>query len=301
MGPGKRLYEPHFRTAAARWAVPLAICVVLVVLGGISHWGGETSSVSTRSEQGVSPGEDRAPVSLPASVPTSGALTQPSTKKWTPPRFSAHRSDREAMVRTIRRYGLTDKAVLDAMLAVPRHEFVPRSRRRRAHADSPLPIGYGQTISQPYIVAEMTRQLKLTPDSRVLEIGTGSGYQAAVLTEFTPHVYSIEIIKALADSAATGLKRLGYDAVEIRHGDGYYGWGEGEQFDGIIVTCAAGQIPPPLIAQLAPGGRMVIPVGAAFATQSLMLVEKDCTGKVRSRTLMAVRFVPLVRKDVSGD
>jgi protein-L-isoaspartate(D-aspartate) O-methyltransferase len=185
------------------------------------------------------------------------------------------------------------------MRSVPRHAFVPADHRDEAYADTPLPIGYGQTISQPYIVAEMTRQLKLKPTSKVLEVGTGSGYQAAVLTEFTPFVTTIEIIEPLAAAARRRLTRLGYDVVAVRHGDGYYGWEEKAPFDGIIVTCATGQIPPPLLRQLAPGGRMIVPVGAAFATQSLMLVEKDAEGTVRSRSLMAVRFVPLVRKDVS--
>ena len=289
--------DPHFRPGEVKWTMLVFWAVVA---------GGAVAVATLMRVSDCHSGPSGVPgggaLSPPGSRPvTTGLATHPATRKWTPPRFSAHRSDREAMVRTIRRYGLTDKATLDAMLAVPRHEFVRRWNRRRAHADSPLPIGYGQTISQPYIVAEMTRQLKLTPNSRVLEIGTGSGYQAAVLTEFTPHVYSIEIIKALADSSAKRLKRLGYDVVKVRHGDGYYGWAEGGQFDGIIVTCAAGQIPPPLIRQLAPGGWMVIPVGPAFATQSLMLVEKDSTGRVRSRTLMGVRFVPLVRKDASAD
>lgn len=232
-----------------------------------------------------------------ATAPASRPATAPATKKWTPPRFTARRRARDAMVRTIRRYGLTDSAVLAAMTAVPRHEFVPRLRLSAAYDDNPLPIGYGQTISQPYIVAEMTRQLQLKPTSRVLEIGTGSGYQAAVLTEFTPHVYSIEIVEPLATSAAERLKRLGYDVVRARHGDGYYGWKGQENFDAIIVTCAAGQIPPPLVRQLAPGGRMVIPVGSPFAVQSLMLVTKDSTGRVHSRSLMGVRFVPLTHGD----
>ena len=205
------------------------------------------------------------------------------------------------MVRTIRAYGLKDEAVLVAMAAVPRHEFVPRNQQRMAYADSPLPIGHGQTISQPFIVAEMTRLLNLTPKSRVLEIGTGSGYQAAVLTEFTTHVYSIEIVEPLAKNAADRLDRLGYDVVSVRHGDGYYGWPEKAPFDAVIVTCAAGQIPPPLIQQLAPGGRMVIPVGPPFGLQSLMLVEKGPDGKVRSRSLMRVRFVPFVRGKALAD
>jgi len=201
------------------------------------------------------------------------------------------------MVREIRMHGLTEKAVLDAMSAVPRHEFVLDKYLTRAYADTPLPIGHGQTISQPYIVAEMTRQLRLKPDSRVLEIGTGSGYQAAVLTEFTRHVYSIEIIKPLVVAVEKRLKRLGYGVVRVRLGDGYYGWPEAAPFDAIIVTAAAGRIPPPLVKQLRPGGRMVIPVGPVFGAQSLMLIEKDEDGTVRSRSLMGVRFVPLLRKD----
>ena len=223
------------------------------------------------------------------------AASRPAIK-WSPPRFKAWRSQREAMVRVIRRYGLTDKAVLKAMGNVPRHEFVPTQYSSRAHADGPLPIGYGQTISQPYIVAEMTRRLQLTADSRVLEIGTGSGYQAAVLTEFTPHVYTIEIVRALADIAKRRLKRLGYHVIKTRHADGYYGWPGVGKFDAIIVTCAAGQVPPPLMKQLAPGGKMIIPVGSRFATQSLMLIEKTQGGRIRSKSLMAVRFVPFVRK-----
>jgi protein-L-isoaspartate(D-aspartate) O-methyltransferase len=227
-----------------------------------------------------------------------GERASPDTgEKWSPPRFSARQRERDRMVGVIRAYGLTDEAVLRAMSAVPRHEFVPENYSSSAYIDSPLPIGYGQTISQPYMVAEMTRQLRLNPDSRVLEVGTGSGYQAAVLTEFTPHVYSVEIIGPLATTACKRLNRLGYAVVQSGKGDGYYGWPKEAPFDAIIVTCAAGQIPPPLIKQLAPGGRMVIPVGSPFATQSLMLVTKDSDGKVRSTSLMLVRFVPLVRKE----
>ena len=200
------------------------------------------------------------------------------------------------MVETIRRYGLTDAAVLRAMERVPRHAFVPRAQQRRAYQDSPLPIGHGQTISQPFIVAEMTRQLNLKPGDRVLEIGTGSGYQAAVLTEFTTEVYTVEIIEPLARTATEALNGWGYDVVDVRVGDGYYGWEEKAPFDAIIVTCAAGQIPPPLIAQLAPGGRMVIPVGPPGAMQTLYYLEKDEDGQVRSRSLMSVRFVPLLRE-----
>lgn len=222
-------------------------------------------------------------------------------KEWSPPRFKERQRERDAMTRAIRRYGLVDRAVLRAMAAVPRHEFVPKARRRLAYIDSPLAIGYGQTISQPYMVAEMTRQLRLTPKSRVLEVGTGSGYQAAVLTEFTRHVFTIEIVKPLAKAAAKRLKRLGYSTVTVRQADGYHGWKEKGPFDGIIVTCAAGQIPPPLVKQLAPGGRMIIPVGSPFAVQSLMLITRDKDGRIRSRSLMPVRFVPLLRKDRTSE
>jgi protein-L-isoaspartate(D-aspartate) O-methyltransferase len=199
------------------------------------------------------------------------------------------------MLEVIRGYGFTDEAVLDAMARVPRHKFVPFNQQMRAYEDSPLPIGYGQTISQPYIVAEMTRQLQLTADSKVLEVGTGSGYQAAVLAEISEHVFSIEIIEELVHSSAAVLKANGYDAVRVRHADGDFGWEEEAPYDAIIVTCAAGQVPPPLIKQLKAGGRMIIPVGKRFGTQTLILVIKNPDGTVESRSLMQVRFVPLTR------
>lgn len=217
---------------------------------------------------------------------------------WTKPRFTERQREREAMATLIRDvYGLKDEDVLDAIRAVPRHEFVPDKLDARAYHDTPLPIGHGQTISQPYMVAEMTRRLKLTPEARVLEVGTGSGYQAAVLTEFTPHVCTIEIVEELAAEAAQRLDALGYDTVKVRHGDGFHGWPDAAPFDAIIVTCASGQIPPPLVEQLAPGGRMIIPVGLPFAIQDLMLVRKTAEGAVLSRSLMSVRFVPLVRSE----
>ena len=202
----------------------------------------------------------------------------------------------QGMLTVIRGYGMKDPDVLRAMGRVPRHEFVPEGARRYSYRDTPLKIGYGQTISQPYIVAEMTRQLRLIPGSRVLEIGTGSGYQAAVLAELASEIYSVEIIKELYVQARNTLEKNGYHTVRLRHGDGYYGWPEAAPFDGIIVTCAAGEIPPPLIEQLAPGGRMLIPVGKRFGTQYLILVMKNQDGSISSRNLMSVRFVPLVRK-----
>jgi protein-L-isoaspartate(D-aspartate) O-methyltransferase len=193
------------------------------------------------------------------------------------------------------RISITDNAVLDAMLKTPRHLFVPESIRTRAYEDSPLPIGHGQTISQPYIVALMTQALELKPDMKVLEIGTGSGYQAAILAEITPHVFTIEIIKPLYESARDRLKKLGYNAVTIVLGDGYYGMKDAGPFDRIIVTCAALHVPPPLFEQLKPGGRMIIPVGGGFETQRLLLVTKDEEGRRASKALELVRFVPLIR------
>ena len=191
------------------------------------------------------------------------------------------------------RRAVKDEAVLDAMREVPRHRFVPPRAQRSAHADSPLPIGHGQTISQPYIVAFMTEMLQVKPGHRVLEIGTGSAYQAAVLSELTPHVYSIEIIKELAAEARKRLDKLGYKTVETRQGDGYHGWEEHAPFDAIIVTAAAGHVPPPLIAQLKPGGRLVIPVGGVYETQHLILITKDDEGNLKTKNVLPVRFVPM--------
>ena len=186
-----------------------------------------------------------------------------------------------------------DPRVMTALAEVPRHQFVPDSQRRYAYQNRPLPIGHGQTISQPYIVAIMTDLLKLTPGDRVLEVGTGSGYQAAVLAELVKEVYSIEIIEPLGKRARELLQRLDYDNIQTRIGDGYYGWEAHAPFDAIIVTAAADHIPPPLIAQLKPGGRMMIPVGSRFMTQQLVVVEKDSNNTVTTRLILPVRFVPL--------
>jgi protein-L-isoaspartate(D-aspartate) O-methyltransferase len=179
------------------------------------------------------------------------------------------------------------------MGTVPRHEFVPERLKGEAYADRPLPIGSGQTISQPFIVALMTDLLHIGKNAAVLEIGTGSGYQAAVLSHLVRRVYTIEIIPALAEAAAEPLRRLGYTNIETRIGDGYYGWEEAAPFDGIVVTAAATGIPPPLLRQLKPGGRMVIPVGAPFALQYLTLVELDAERRATTRQLLPVAFVPL--------
>lgn len=210
----------------------------------------------------------------------------------------AYRQERLDMVRDqIDRRGVHSEKVLEAMRAVPRHRFIPKQYRRDPYGDHPVPIGYGQTISQPYIVGYMTEKLDVQPGDRVLEIGTGSGYQAAVLAEITTNVFTIEIIPELAASARRTLKELGYDQVRARQGDGYFGWESQAPWDGIVVTAAAEHIPPPLVRQLKPGGVMCIPVGSRFGTQYLLRVEKDADGEVTTRNMMPVRFVPLTRED----
>jgi len=183
--------------------------------------------------------------------------------------------------------------VIAAMKKVERHRFVPVAQAAFAYLNRPLPIGHGQTISQPFIVALMTDLMELKAGDRVLEIGTGSGYQAAVLAEIASAVYTIEIIEPLGIEAGERLKSLGYHNVQTRVGDGYYGWPESAPFDAIIVTAASSHVPPPLIKQLKPGGRMVIPLGTQFMVQHLMLVEKQKNGSVTSRQILPVRFVPL--------
>lgn len=185
--------------------------------------------------------------------------------------------------------------VLAAMRAVPRHLFVPAAFRGDAYDDRPLPIGEGQTISQPSLVALMTHLLRPKPGDVMLEVGTGSGYQAAILSRLVGHVYSVEIVEPLARGAADRLSSLGYANVSVRHGDGYAGWPEHAPFDGIIVTAGAPHVPQPLVDQLKPGGRMVIPVGPAHATQSLRLITKNARGRVDQQFVIPVRFVPLTR------
>ena len=186
--------------------------------------------------------------------------------------------------------------VMRSLGTVERHEFVPTSQRPFAYENRPLPIGHGQTISQPYIVALMTDLIEPGRDHVVLEIGTGSGYQAAILAKLVRHVYSIEIIEALTDEATARLERLGYNNVTTKLGDGYYGWEEHAPFDVIVVTAASSHVPPSLVQQLRPGGRMIIPVGGRFVTQQLLLLEKTDDDEVITRQIAAVRFVPLTRE-----
>jgi protein-L-isoaspartate(D-aspartate) O-methyltransferase len=223
-----------------------------------------------------SPG-DAAPQAPPAPEPTDDRAAE---REW----MVAH---------TIQRRDVQDPLVLAAMRRVPRHLFMPPERRDVAYEDRPVPIGWDQTISQPYIVASMTEEVRVRAGSRVLEIGTGSGYQAAVLAAISDHVFSIEIKEPLARRARRSLDAAGFSTVTTKHGDGYHGWAEHAPFDAIVVTAAAPHVPPPLVKQLAPGGRMVIPVGPAMAVQDLMLVTKDAEGTVRTQSLYPVRFVPL--------
>jgi len=201
-------------------------------------------------------------------------------------------SERQRMVQEqLMSRGVRDERVLAAMNKVPREEFVPQDSRAASYADQPLPIGYGQTISQPYIVAFMTEQLRPKPSDRVLEVGTGSGYQAAILAELVAEVYSVEIVEPLAKNAEATLQRLGCKNVHLKIGDGYKGWPETAPFDAIIVTCAPDKVPQPLIDQLRDGGRMVIPVGDRFA-QELYLLEKK-NGQLKQSATLPVRFVPM--------
>jgi protein-L-isoaspartate(D-aspartate) O-methyltransferase len=195
--------------------------------------------------------------------------------------------------------GIKNRLVLEAMNTVPRHEFVPESLRKFAYRDEPLPIGYGQSISQPFVVAFMTEQLDPKPTDRVLEIGTGSGYQAAVLSRLVAEVYTIEIIEPLAKRAEADLKRLGYLNVKVLAGDGYKGWPEYAPFNSIIVTCAPDKVPQPLINQLQDGGRMIIPVGALW-DQKLYLLQKHGT-TIEQQAVLPVAFVPMTRKPESED
>lgn len=201
----------------------------------------------------------------------------------------------EMVEQQIRQRGVSDPRVLAAMRTVPRERFVPADQAARAYDDRPLPIGFGQTISQPYIVAYMTEALGVSATHTVLEIGTGSGYQAAVLGELARDVYTIEIVSELAQRAAATVKALGYANVHVRDGDGYAGWPEHAPFDRIMVTAAPDEIPKPLLDQLAPGGRLVIPVGAQGAVQWMTIVEKTERGLVDRRTI-PVQFVPFTRR-----
>jgi protein-L-isoaspartate(D-aspartate) O-methyltransferase len=212
-------------------------------------------------------------------------------------RTDLYEQERKRMVaEQIENRGIHNKAALRAMLRVERHRFVPPELRDQAYSDRPLPIGYGQTISQPYIVAYMTEKIDPEPGFKVLEIGTGSGYQAAILAEIVSQVYTIEIVKELASGSSELLKKLQYQNIHVKQADGYYGWKEHAPYDAIIVTASADYIPPPLVEQLKPGGRMVIPVGSPFQVQMLKMVEKKGE-RLITRNLLPVRFVPFIHNE----
>ena len=215
------------------------------------------------------------------------------TVEWERPRFDERADERVDLVETLISQGIEQQDVIDAMRNVPRHLFVDESQRRQAYQNNPLPIGHGQTISQPYIVAYMSEILEIEPGDKVLEIGTGSGYHAAVLSELTPHVFSIEIVEPLGQQAGERYDELGYHTIETKIADGYYGWEEHAPFDKIIVTAAPGHIPSPLMDQLKPGGIMAIPIGSPYQTQNLMKVTKTEAGEVRTQRMLPVRFVPM--------
>jgi protein-L-isoaspartate(D-aspartate) O-methyltransferase len=234
-----------------------------------------------------------------ASLPTGAAIETAAL----PPSPTAELEDpyklqRDAMVEEgIIDWGISDPAVIEVMGVVPRHEFIPEEFLRQAYENHPLPIGYGQTISQPYIVALMTEALGVTDEDKILEIGTGSGYQAAVMAELADHVYTIEIVGPLVERAEATIARLGYDNVTVRHADGYYGWQEQAPFDAIIVTAAPDHIPQPLVDQLKVGGKLIIPVGPVGGFQTLWLVTRVGEDEVQTRNLGGVRFVPLTREE----
>jgi len=212
------------------------------------------------------------------------------------PNEDPYLNQRIRMVRMqIENRGIDHKSTLDAMLKVPRHLFVPEKLKDEAYDDNPIPIGFGQTISQPYIVAYMTAAIEPRTHHKILEIGTGSGYQAAVLAEIVKEVYTIEIVEELFSSAKKRIESLGYKNIKLKYADGYYGWQEAAPFDAIVVTAAAEYIPPPLLEQLKDGGKMIIPIGTPFLNQNLVLVEKS--GKdFTTKSLLPVRFVPFTRK-----
>ncbi|MBN1362832.1 MAG: protein-L-isoaspartate(D-aspartate) O-methyltransferase [Sedimentisphaerales bacterium] len=268
------------------WGILFALVVVLS-LWFATYLGREPGSrLSVEAENGTTRG-----IPPEATEPNDTALAPPDHSHVA---FAERVEERREMVaRQIHARQIKDPNVLKAMRTVPRHAFMPTAQQPSAYADSPLPIGEGQTISQPYIVAFMTEALALDPNSRVLEIGTGSGYQAAVCAEIARAVYTIEIIPSLAQTAAVTLKELGYRNVFVKTGDGYFGWPEKGPFDAIIGTAVADRIPPPLVEQLGPGGRMILPHRDDSGYQYLVLITKDEAGRLEREKVLPVVFVPM--------
>ena len=276
-----------YKAAQKRWIwtsliflVPLAILAIIFVFNG-------------RMESRFAFASQESPVDA-NQVLAELEQKDPNRPQHKNPAFKERIEERIKMVaRQIQARDVNDPNVLRAMRIVPRHAFVPKNEQNVAYIDSPLPIGYDQTISQPYMVGFMTEALQLNPNSKVLEIGTGSGYQAAVCAEIAKEVYTIEIVKELADLAKERLKDLGYPNVFVKAGDGFFGWPEHAPFDAIIGTAAAGRVPEPLIKQLKPGGRMILPVGGPRDFQYLVLITKDGKGNLDRRKILPVRFVPM--------
>jgi len=275
---------------------PKSVLAVQDVMADVNHRHDEPNQSfnepnESQAEPNLSSTEPNQPAGGGVKDPNDEKILRPLHKH---PAYTERIVERSRMVVwQIESRSVKDPNVLTAMRVVPRHAFVRPTEQRFAYADSPLPIGFGQTISQPYIVAFMTEALKLTRNSKVLEIGTGSGYQAAVCAEIAREVYTIEIVEELAKSAKQRLKELGYRNVFVKAGDGYYGWPEHAPFDAIIGTAAAGHIPEPLIEQLKPGGRMILPYGSPRGFQYLVLVTKDKEGNISRKKVMPVRFVPM--------
>jgi protein-L-isoaspartate(D-aspartate) O-methyltransferase len=279
-----------------KWFYP-AVCLVLVP--GIFTVVFESGCAKEPEEIVASQEVDTNPAAVEPSLQAGQEQKEPDGKELPPldhkhPAFAERTEERQRMVaRQIQARDVRNPNVLKAMRTVPRHAFVRFLEQRYAYADSPLPIGFDQTISQPYIVAFMTEALQLKPNSKVLEIGTGSGYQAAVCAEIAEKVYTIEIVEGLAKRAKKDLKELGYSNVITRFGDGCVGWPEEAPFDAIIGTAAAGRIPEPLLEQIKPGGRMILPYGSPQGFQYLVVVTKDKEGKISKENVMPVRFVPM--------
>ncbi len=277
-------------------AVPLCVAVPLSVYGCDNS---NTKGMIDRQNQEVKPSSNENKSEENPSdkddVPGKAEETKKEPKKKSLKEYPRKNERFEMVKKQIEKRGIDDEEVLKAMRYVPRHLFIPKHNRGQAYRDHPVPIGYGQTISQPYIVAMMTDLLELDEKSKALEIGTGSGYQAAILAEIVEDVYSIEIVKELNKSSTSTLQSLGYDNVKTKHADGFHGWEKNAPFDAIIVTAAADHIPPPLLEQLNIGGRMIIPVGMPHQIQRLVLVTKNEEGKISTKVVSSVRFVPLTR------
>lgn len=283
--------EKRWFYASLIFLILLALFTIIIAVKSSTRAGAAFVSQSKEADSNETPADANKAPEQKREDPNDKKPLRPDHKH---PAFAERIKERARMVaRQIQARDVNDTNALKAMRIVPRHAFVRLTERRYAYADHPLPIGYDQTISQPYIVAFMTQALELKPNSKVLEIGTGSGYQAAVCAEIAAEVYTIEIVEGLAKSAKERLKELGYPNVFVRAGDGYFGWKENAPYDAIIGTAAAGRIPPPLLEQLKPGGRMILPVEGRSGFQHLVLITKDQKGNLSRRNVMPVRFVPM--------